>query len=115
MDQRSHRRRGRRGSRTGVIVDMTRHLRRWLNDKALSENFDDRYEGRVADVTEEMIRNKFTGANVVTFEDGWRLLPNVNSAAPSSSCSGKRRTTGRATGSSSIGTASRGPIRRPGS
>lgn len=62
-------------------MDMTRHLRRWLNDKALSENFSDRYEGRIADVTEEVIRNRFTGVKqlepVVVFEDGWRLVPNV--------------------------------------
>lgn len=61
---------------------MTRHLRRWLNDKALNEHFDGEYEGRIADVTEEIIRNRFTGLKqlepVVIFEDGWRLLPNIN-------------------------------------
>ena len=70
-------------SHRGVIeVDMTRHLRRWLNDKALIEHFDDSYEGRIADVTEEVIRNKWTGQKqlepVLVFEDGWRLLPNIN-------------------------------------
>jgi hypothetical protein len=63
-------------------MDMTRHLRRWLNDKALSENFGDSYEGRIAEVTEEVIRNRFKGTKqlepVVVFEDGWRLLPNIN-------------------------------------
>jgi hypothetical protein len=63
-------------------MDMTRHLRRWLNDKALNENFDGEYEGRIGDVTEETIRNRFTGQKqlepVVIFEDGWRLLPNIN-------------------------------------
>lgn len=63
-------------------MDMTKHLRRWLNDKALSENFNDSYEGRIAAVTEEVIRNRFTGVKqvepVVIFEDGWRLLPNIN-------------------------------------
>ena len=63
-------------------MDMTRHLRRWLNDKALSENFDGEYEGRISEVTEEMIRNRFKGQKqlepVIIFEDGWRLLPNIN-------------------------------------
>ena len=61
---------------------MTRHLRRWLNDKALSEHFNDSYEGRIDAVTEEVIRNRFTGTKqlepVVIFDDGWRLLPNIN-------------------------------------
>lgn len=63
-------------------MDMTRHLRRWLNDRALREHFDDSYEGRISDVTEEVIRNRFTGVKqlepVVTFEDGWRLVPNIS-------------------------------------
>jgi hypothetical protein len=62
-------------------MDMNRHLRRWLNDKALSE-LGDSYEGRIAAVTEEQIRNRFTGQNqlepVITFEDGWRLIPNIS-------------------------------------
>jgi hypothetical protein len=61
-------------------MDMTRHLRRWLNDKALRE-LGDVYDGRIASVTEETIRNKFTAQKqlepVITFEDGWRLLPNI--------------------------------------
>jgi len=61
-------------------MDMTRHLRRWLNDKALSD-LGDTFEGRIATVTEEVIRNRFTSAKqiepVITFEDGWRLLPNI--------------------------------------
>lgn len=59
---------------------MTRHLRRWLNDKTLREK-GDVYEGRIADVAEEQVRNKFKGTRqlepVITFEDGWRLLPNI--------------------------------------
>src|SRR5688572_9308891 len=61
---------------------MSRHLRRWLNDKALNEHFDGAYEGRIAGVGEEIIRNRFTGQKqlepVITFEDGWRLLPNIS-------------------------------------
>jgi hypothetical protein len=63
-------------------MDMTRHLRRWLNDKALSEQFEDHYEGRISDVAEEVIRNRFTGVKqlepVVMFDDGWRLVPNIS-------------------------------------
>lgn len=61
---------------------MSRHLRRWLNDKALAENFGDTYEGRIAIVTEQIIRNRFTGQKqlepVVQFEDGWMLVPNLS-------------------------------------
>jgi hypothetical protein len=42
----------------------------------------DTYEGRIATVTEETIRNRYTAQKqrepVITFEDGWRLLPNIN-------------------------------------
>jgi transcription initiation factor TFIIIB Brf1 subunit/transcription initiation factor TFIIB len=62
-------------------MDMTRHLHRWLNEKALREVFDDRYTGRVATVTEETIRNRYTFQKqlepIITFEDGWRLVPNI--------------------------------------
>lgn len=62
-------------------MDMSRHLRRWLNDNALRE-LGDSYDGVIASVTEETIRNRFTSQKqlepVVTFEDGWRLLPNIN-------------------------------------
>jgi hypothetical protein len=65
-----------------LIVDMTRHLRRWLNDKALSEQFGDTYEGRIADVVEQTIRNRFTAEKqlepVIRFEDGWCLIPNIS-------------------------------------
>jgi hypothetical protein len=61
-------------------MDMSRHLRRWLNDKALRD-LGDTYEGRIASVTEETIRNRFTAQKqlepVVTFEDGWKLVPNL--------------------------------------
>lgn len=60
---------------------MTRHLRRWLNDKALVE-MGDSYEGRIQDVTEEPIRNRFTAQKsiepVILFEDGWKLIPNIS-------------------------------------
>jgi len=62
-------------------MDMARHLRKWLNDTTLRE-LGDMYEGHIADVTEELIRNRFryntkTLEPVITFEDGWLLLPNI--------------------------------------
>ncbi len=60
---------------------MTVHLRRWLNDKALTE-MGDRYEGRIEDVVEQQIRNRFTAQKqlepVIVFEDGWKLIPNIS-------------------------------------
>lgn len=62
-------------------MDMNRHLRRWLNDRTLRE-LGDAYDGVIASVSEEMIRNRFTAEKklepVITFEDGWRLLPNIS-------------------------------------
>jgi hypothetical protein len=62
-------------------MDMTRHLHRWLNEKALREEFGGRYTARIATVTEETIRNRYTFQKqlepVITFEDGWRLVPNI--------------------------------------
>jgi len=59
---------------------MTRYLKKWLTDKALEEQHDSEYEGVVAQVSEEMIRNRFTAQRetlpVVTFDDGWRLVLN---------------------------------------
>jgi hypothetical protein len=61
-------------------MDMTRHLKKWLNDAEL-RRMGDRYEGVVASVTEEPIRNRFTAQKqvepVISFEDGWRVIPNV--------------------------------------
>jgi hypothetical protein len=62
-------------------MDMTRHLRRWLNDKVLRE-MGDTYQGRIVSVTEEQIKNRFKKYEiqlepVITFEDGWRLIPNI--------------------------------------
>jgi hypothetical protein len=61
-------------------MDMNHHLRRWLNETTLRE-MNDRYDGRIARVTEELIRNRFTGQKqlepVIGFEDGWRLVPNI--------------------------------------
>jgi len=61
-------------------MDMTRHLRRWLNENALRE-MGDTYEGRISDVVEERIRNRFTAQKslepVIVFDDGWRLIPNI--------------------------------------
>src|SRR5262245_1700908 len=62
-------------------MDMTRHLRRWLNDKVLRE-MGDTYQGRIVSVTEEEIKNRYKGHQkqlepVITFEDVWRLIPNI--------------------------------------
>lgn len=69
-----------RSPRDGEQVDMTRHLRRWLNDTALRK-FGGTYEGIIADVVEEPIRNRFTWVKqtepVIVFEDGWRVIPNI--------------------------------------
>jgi hypothetical protein len=61
-------------------MDMTRHLKRWLTDKALAE-LGGEFEGVIADVSEELIRNRFTAKRsaevVVTFDDGgFRLVLN---------------------------------------
>src|SRR5689334_6954606 len=68
------------GGSAGLNVDMTKHLRRWLNDEALRE-MGDSYEGRISNVVEERIRNRFTTAKqfepVIHFEDGWKLIPNI--------------------------------------
>lgn len=62
-------------------MDMNSHLRKWLNDAALRE-MDDRYEGVILAVTEELIRNRFTAQKVlepvIAFKDGYRLVPNIN-------------------------------------
>jgi hypothetical protein len=61
-------------------MDMSRHLRKWLTERALAEQLGDEYEGVVAAASEETIRNRFTGQReqvpVVTFGDGWRLVLN---------------------------------------
>ena len=41
----------------------------------------DSYEGIIADVIEQPVRNRFTATRelepVIVFEDGWRLIPNI--------------------------------------
>lgn len=63
-------------------MDMGRHLHRWLNDKALSQQFGDVYEGRIAAVGEQVIRNRFTAQKqlepVIRFDDHWCLIPNIS-------------------------------------
>lgn len=60
-------------------MDMRKHLRRWLNGPELRK-LGDRYEGRIDRVTEEQVRNRFTGQKqiepVIHFDDGYRLVPN---------------------------------------
>jgi hypothetical protein len=61
-------------------MDMTRHLRRWLNDKELKQ-MGGRYEGVVVAIREEKVRNRFTAQQevqpVIKFDDGWLLIPNL--------------------------------------
>ena len=62
------------------MVDMRRHLRRWLDNAVLRE-LGDRYEGIIANVVERTLRNRFTCTRelqpVIEFEDGLRLVPNI--------------------------------------
>ena len=61
-------------------MDMTRHLKRWLNNAELVRR-GDTYEGVIASVTEEEVRNRFTAQRelhpIIDFADGWRLIPNL--------------------------------------
>jgi hypothetical protein len=62
-------------------MDMTRFLKHLLNNRELAR-MGGRYEGRIAGVTAEFMRNKFKGTTgeepVILFEDGWRLVPNYS-------------------------------------
>jgi len=68
-----------------IPMDMSKHLRRWLNDAELARREHGAYEGVIADVVEETVRNPFTTqpevAPVIVFEDGWRLIPNFGMRA----------------------------------
>jgi len=61
-------------------MDMMRFLKRLLNDRELKRMDGGRYQGRIADVLAESMRNKFKGTTsdeaVIVFEDGWRLVLN---------------------------------------
>jgi hypothetical protein len=67
-------------------MDMNKHLPRWLNDAALA-GLGGRYEGTIAAVVEERVRNSFKRDGkgkplvvlepVIQFEDRWRLVPNI--------------------------------------
>ncbi len=63
------------------MVDMRRHLRRWLNDTELVR-LGGRYEGVIESVVEERVRNRFTAQRelvpVIVFDDGWRIIPNLS-------------------------------------
>jgi hypothetical protein len=63
------------------MVDMRRHLRRWLNDTELIRR-GGRYEGIIENVLEETVRNRFTAQReqvpVIVFADGWRIIPNLS-------------------------------------
>lgn len=59
---------------------MTRFLKKWLTEGVLRK-MGDRYEGRIASVTEEVLRNRFTATKgpqpVIDFQDGYRVVPNI--------------------------------------
>lgn len=61
-------------------MDMTKFLKRYLNNAAL-EQMDDRFEDVIDDVVEEVIRNPYNGNKqpepVLVFMSNWRLIPNV--------------------------------------
>lgn len=61
------------------MADMRRYLKRFLNNKAL-RSLGGEYVGVIAEVSEEPIRNRFNGKTttepIISFEDGWRLIPN---------------------------------------
>ena len=61
-------------------MDMRRHLIRLITLSVLEE-MGDRYEGVIAEVIEEPVRNKFKGTKnlepVIVFGDGWRYVPNI--------------------------------------
>ena len=62
-------------------MDMRRHLRRWLTDVPL-QKMGGVYEGVIANVVEEEVRNRFTTKRevqpVIEFDDGWRSVPNLS-------------------------------------
>lgn len=59
---------------------MAKLIRRWLTDERLRTEFSGRYTGTIADVTMEVIHNKFCGAKVsepvIRFDDGIVIVPN---------------------------------------
>ena len=65
-------------------MDMRRHLKPWLNDAELVR-LGGEFEGRIASVVEETIRNRFTANRelqpVIEFDGGWRLIPNLTMRA----------------------------------
>jgi hypothetical protein len=64
-------------------MDMRSHLRLWLNDAELERRESGAYEGVIADVVEQVVRNPFTTKRethpVLVFDDGWRWIPNFGS------------------------------------
>ena len=59
---------------------MSRHLPKFLNERTLRE-LGDRFDGKIVDVREELIRNRYTTQKsiepVVVFDSGHRLIPNI--------------------------------------
>lgn len=59
---------------------MAKHIPRWLNEAALRE-MGDRFEGRIVDVVEQRIHNKYSKTSqmepVLVFDTGHRLIPNI--------------------------------------
>jgi len=62
-------------------MNMGRHLRRYLNYDTLRAMPGEMYEGRIAAVTEQHLRNRYTTHRqlepVIAFDDGYLLVPNL--------------------------------------
>jgi len=59
---------------------MLRHLPKFLDTTTLRD-MGGQYVGRIQDVIEERINNRFKGQKglepIIVFGDGWRLIPNI--------------------------------------
>ena len=59
---------------------MRKHLKRNMNNSDL-EQMDGSYEGVIVEVTLEEMWNRHRGKReehpIITFEDGWRIVPNI--------------------------------------
>ena len=65
-------------------MDMRKHLRRRINDAELVR-LGGEYVGEISNVGEEVVRNRYTAQRelvpVISFADGWQLIPNIGMRA----------------------------------
>src|SRR5207249_1196577 len=65
----------------GNAMNISKYTVKWLTGSALATMDGERYEGIIADVREQILRNKYTLAKesqpVVCFADGWQIVPNM--------------------------------------